>query len=61
MINRAACIVHGHYSRLEGRYAAQDGLRPAAQPPTIGILASAGLSCFLNTPFLSSLSPMGDV
>ena len=53
MINRASRIVQDHYKKSEGRYVAQQGLRPVEQPPTIGILASAGLSYLLNMTTLS--------
>ena len=42
LIHRTARIVHGHHSRAAPRYAAQVGVRPHDQPPTIGILAIAG-------------------
>jgi len=52
MICRTAMIVQGYYKRSEDKYAAQEGLRPVAQAPTIGVLASAGLYSFLSTLIL---------
>jgi hypothetical protein len=48
MVIRAMAIVQDHYQKLESRYTAQEGLRHADQPPTIGILASAGLCCLVG-------------